>query len=95
MPVAEADSAEQCGEDHKATQLDWATPDVINQDNRYPVPGNVSRARKDQIAHRSVVEARVNVAAGRVSNSIKNGRIVQTEPPECDIDEEPTTCRPK
>ena len=95
MPVAEADSAEQCGEDHKATQLDWATPDVINQHNRYPVPGNVPCARKDQISHRSVVQDCVHVAARRVSNSIKNGRIIQTEPPECDIDEKPITYSPE
>lgn len=63
MLVAKPDTTKQSGQDHKATQLNRTTPDVIDQEDRYPVTGNVSRTREDQVAHSSIVQAPVHVAA--------------------------------
>ena len=60
--IAEADDAEQYGQDDKAGHLDWLAANRVDRHDAGPVTGNVSCDCENQVPHGSIVEALVHVS---------------------------------
>ena len=78
--------------DQEALNLDPATSEYLNEENREEVPGHVARRSDDEIAV-SVLEELVilGFATGETNRSQKDG-LVEVETVKGDVDKEPAGC---
>ena len=94
--VAEAHDAEEDGQQGEAHELDWLAADGIAEGNGDPVAGDGTCADKDDVADCDVHVVVVDVdGVGAEANGGEDGRVVQTNTVEGDIQEEPRASRSK
>lgn len=89
LVVGETHDTEDDGEDDEAHELNRLTADSVNKSDSHPVSGNGTSADKDDVTDGDVVEELVHVVAVSVSDSLENGRVVQTDTIESNIEQEP------
>ena len=87
--ISKPDHAEQYREDDEAGHLYGFPADRIDKGNRHPISWDVACNSQNEIANGRIVEVVVDIARLGVPNRGKNGRVVQAQAPECNVNEEP------
>ena len=78
--------------DEEALNLDPATTEYLNEENRQEIPGNIASGSDDEIPI-SVLEKRIifGLAFGETNGSQKD-RLIEIQAVESDVDQEPAGC---
>lgn len=89
LVVGETHDAEEDGEDDEAYKLDWLTADGVDECDGHPVTWNGTSANQDDVTNSNVVEELVGVGALAVADSLEDGRVVETNTVESNVEQEP------
>lgn len=89
LVVGETHDAEEDGQDDEAHELDWLAANSVNESDGHPVTWDGTSADQDDVTNGNVVEELVGVDTLAVTDSLKDGRVVETDTVESNIEQEP------
>lgn len=87
------DDAEESCENGESHKLNWLSSDSVHSEDGDPITRNGTSTDQDQISNGVVVQLVVNIGGRRVANLREDDRVIETETIECDVQQEPRTCR--